>query len=106
MNVTEGNRCYDDGKTTENRELFLLITFSFYVFEGFILVIFNGLLELILLKHRDLRRHYVIIFAQVIKIINIRLFDLAIFLTLIFHTYRLFRMHCWELDFLQPEAVA
>lgn len=49
----------------ENRQLYLIITFAIYVFEGFLLFISNGIVELALIKHRHLRRQYIILFAQV-----------------------------------------
>ncbi|VDO21616.1 unnamed protein product [Brugia timori] len=49
----------------ENRELFLTITFAIYAFEGFLLIICNGMVELVLIKHRHLRRQYIILFAQI-----------------------------------------
>uniref|UniRef100_A0A0R3RHX4 G_PROTEIN_RECEP_F1_2 domain-containing protein n=1 Tax=Elaeophora elaphi TaxID=1147741 RepID=A0A0R3RHX4_9BILA len=47
-----------------NRELLLIIVFATYAFEGLLLIISNGLVELVLIKHRYLRRQYIILFAQ------------------------------------------
>ncbi|CAG9530910.1 unnamed protein product [Cercopithifilaria johnstoni] len=65
MNIT-ANDYEDSGKIKEDNQLFLMITFAIYAFEGFLLVICNGLIEMALIKHRYLRRQYVILFAQVI----------------------------------------
>ncbi|EFO15165.1 hypothetical protein LOAG_13348, partial [Loa loa] len=48
----------------ENKELFLIITFIVYAFQGLLIIICNGVVELALIKHRHLRRQYIILFAQ------------------------------------------
>ncbi|CAG9530634.1 unnamed protein product [Cercopithifilaria johnstoni] len=63
MNITTND--YDDsGKLKEDNQLFFIITFAIYAFEGFILVISNGLIGIALIKHQYLRRQYLILFVQ------------------------------------------
>lgn len=66
MNIS-GNVIENSYETTENRQLILIITFVIYAAEGILLIISNGLVELVLVKHRYLRRQYVILFSQVIN---------------------------------------
>ncbi|VDO25442.1 unnamed protein product [Onchocerca flexuosa] len=49
---------------TINKELFLIITFAVYIFQGILLIICNGIVELVLIRHRHLRRQYIILLAQ------------------------------------------
>ncbi|MCP9261181.1 hypothetical protein DINM_004569 [Dirofilaria immitis] len=48
-----------------NKELYLTITFAVYAFQGFLITICNGIVALVLIKHRHLRRQYMILLAQI-----------------------------------------
>uniref|UniRef100_A0A8R1TZG7 G-protein coupled receptors family 1 profile domain-containing protein n=1 Tax=Onchocerca volvulus TaxID=6282 RepID=A0A8R1TZG7_ONCVO len=50
---------------TIDRELYLIIIFAIYIFQGILLIICNGIVEVVLIKHRHLRRQYIILLAQI-----------------------------------------
>ncbi|OZC09479.1 hypothetical protein X798_03436 [Onchocerca flexuosa] len=88
---------------TINKELFLIITFAVYIFQGILLIICNGIVELVLIRHRHLRRQYIILLAQIIFYFgSISLLILIGFIFSFKDTESILSGYCWSSDVLQP----
>uniref|UniRef100_A0A915PXJ5 G-protein coupled receptors family 1 profile domain-containing protein n=1 Tax=Setaria digitata TaxID=48799 RepID=A0A915PXJ5_9BILA len=60
-NVTEAT----SGNIIKNNDLYLKVIFIILTIQGFVLIVSNGAVGLVLMKHQPLRRQYIILSAQI-----------------------------------------